>query len=208
MSRWHSFIRAFVAGAVLAVATTVHAAGEETAAKPDGTASKRWLNCDGMSGWFKSQCEGGRAAWYEGRPMLLLSGYAWHDPSTYDDEKLEAFNENAWGGGFGVGRNDDKGDLYTWYGLAFKDSHYDWTVMAGWSWMTYWPDKADFAVGLGYTAFIMTRPDIFNGIPFPAALPLASVKVGPAEVYGTFIPKLNGGVNHGNVAYFFGRIQF
>ena len=61
---------------------------------------------------------------------------------------------------------------------------------------------------LGYTAFIMTRPDIFNGVPFPAVLPIASVKLGPAEIMGTFIPKLNGGVNHGNVAYFFGRIQF
>ncbi len=34
------------------------------------------------------------------------------------------------------------------------------------------------------------------------------MKLGPAEIMGTFIPKLNGGVNHGNVGYLFGRIQF
>jgi len=27
-------------------------------------------------------------------------------------------------------------------------------------------------------------------------------------VLGTFVPKVNGGVNHGNVAYFFARYQF
>ena len=42
----------------------------------------------------------------------------------------------------------------------------------------------------------------------PAALPLASVKVRNVEVLGTFIPKLNGGINHGDVAYVFARYQF
>lgn len=208
MGRWQAVIRAAVAATALAVSTVVLAAGEETGeAKPEPTAEKA-STCDSMSGWFASQCIGLREAWREKRPMVLLSGYAWHDPSTYDDEKLDSFNSNAWGGGFGFGRNDEKGDHYSWYAMAFKDSHYNWSYMAGWAAMTYWPDKADFAVGLGYTAFIMQRPDIASGWPFPAALPLASVKYGPAEIMGTFIPKLNGGVNHGNVAYFFGRIQF
>ena len=40
------------------------------------------------------------------------------------------------------------------------------------------------------------RPDIAMQRTVPRALPLASVKIGPAEVLDTFIPKLNGGINH------------
>lgn len=212
MARWQAFVGAAITAAVVAVSMPAHAADDASkGAQEPNRADPKWLptiDCGEMSGWFKSQCTGLAAAWTKGRPMVLLSGYTWHDPSTYDDDKLEAFNAEAWGGGFGLGRFDEKGDGYSWYTLAFKDSHYDWTVMAGWSWTTYWPERSDFAVGLGYTAFLMSRPDIFNNIPFPAILPLASIKLGPAEIMGTFIPKLNGGVNHGNVGYFFGRIQF
>jgi palmitoyl transferase len=54
----------------------------------------------------------------------------------------------------------------------------------------------------------MSRPDIASNFPFPAILPLASVKLGRAEVLGTFIPKLDAGVNHGNVGFLFARYQF
>ena len=211
MVRWQAFIRTAVAAALLSVSGAALAADEPKGKDEVRREDPSWLptiDCGGMGGWFKSQCTNLGAAWTRGRPLVMLSGYTWHDPSTYDDDKLESFNSKSWGGGFGLGRNDEKGDHYSWYTLAFKESHDDWSVSAGWSWVTYWPDRADFAVGLGYTAFIMTRPDIFDGIPFPAILPIASVKLGPAEIMGTFIPKLNGGVNHGNVAYFFGRIQF
>lgn len=208
MGRWQALIRVSIAATALAASAMAVAAGEGSGeAKPEPAAEKA-STCDGMTGWFASQCIGLREAWREKRPMVLLSGYTWHDPATYDDDKLESFNAAAWGGGFGFGRNDAKGDHYSWYALAFKDSHYNWSYQAGWSWMTYWPDRADFAVGLGYTAFIMQRPDIASGWPFPAALPLASVKAYNVEVLGTYIPKLNGGINHGDVAYFFARYQF
>jgi hypothetical protein len=99
-----------------------------------------------------------------------------------------------------------EGDNYSWYALAFRDSHFNTTAMVGWGAMTYWPAQGPVAAGLGYTAFIMMRPDIAKGWPFPAALPLASVKVYNVEVLGTYIPKLNGGINHGDVAYFFGPL--
>ena len=211
MHRWQALIRTVAAAALLSVSTAVLAADETKGKDEARRAAPAWLptiDCGEMSGWFKSQCTNLGAAWTRGRPLVMLSGYTWHDPSTYDDDKLESFNSESWGGGFGFGRSDDKGDHYSWYTMAFKDSHYDWTVMAGWAWTTYWPERSDFAVGLGYTAFLMSRPDIFNNVPFPAVLPIASVKLGPAELMGTFIPKLNGGVNHGNVGFLFGRVQF
>ena len=169
---------------------------------------RAWLNCSGMWTWAARQCDGLKAAWFQGRATWYASGYAWHIPGTWTEERLAELNQHAWGGGYGFARTDDRGDNYGWYVLAFDDSHFNTTAMAGWGAMTYWPDKGDVAVGLGYTVFLMMRPDIAKGWPFPAALPLASVKVYNVEVLGTFIPKLNGGINHGDVAYFFARYQF
>jgi lipid IVA palmitoyltransferase len=171
-------------------------------------ASRAWLDCSGMWAWVGRQCDGLKGAWYQGRATWYFSGYSWHLPGTWDPERLKDLNANAWGGGYGFARTDVHGDNYSWYVLAFRDSHFNITTAAGWSALTYWPAQGDVAVGLGYTAFIMMRPDIAKGWPFPAALPVASVKVNKFEVMGSFIPKLNGGINHGDVAYFFVRYQF
>ncbi|MEO8486468.1 MAG: hypothetical protein ABI585_09035 [Betaproteobacteria bacterium] len=171
--------------------------------------ARPWAACESWAKWFDTQCAGLRSAWYDGKPIVYLTGYTYHDRSTYTDDKLEEFNEKAWGGGFGLGSYQaSNGDHFDWYAMIFRDSHFKYTKSVGWSWVTYWPEHSDYAVGLGYTAFLMSRPDIANNVPFPAALPVASLKFGRAEVLGTFIPKLNAGVNHGNVAFFFGRYQF
>jgi palmitoyl transferase len=175
----------------------------------DPPKERKWLDCDRMWQWFDVQCRGFRDAWYDGKPTVLLTGYTWHDRNTYTDEKIDEFNEQAWGGGFGWGGYEPtKGDHFGWYAMIFRDSHSQYTKLAGYAWVTYWPERSDVAVGLGYTVFLMSRPDIANNIPFPAILPLASVKLGRAEVLGTFIPKLDAGVNHGNVGFLFARYQF
>ncbi|MDH5285831.1 MAG: hypothetical protein OEX23_04265 [Betaproteobacteria bacterium] len=179
--------------------------------EPVPEAERTWFyDCGSLDeGWLKRQCRGFKSAWYERRPMVLVSGYAWHDPNTYKQDNLDSFNSQAWGGGFGLGLYEpEKGDHFSWYVLSFKDSNSDLTNMIGFGAVTYWPEKSDVAVGLGYTVFIMQRPDIYSGIPFPAGLPLASIKLWNAEILGTFVPKLNAGINHGNVGYFFGRSQF
>lgn len=199
---------------LIACALVTPAFAQGSAASPDTAVTtapvqgKTWFRCANMWKWFDTQCAGLKDAWNDGRPTVYLSGYTWHDPSTYSEEKLEEFNDRAWGGGFGWSKNSANGDNFGWYGLVFRDSHYQYTKAVGWTWMTYWPDHSDYAVGLGYTAFIASRPDIANNWPFPAALPLASIKIRKFELMGTFVPKLNGGINHGNVGYFFGRYQF
>jgi palmitoyl transferase len=167
-----------------------------------------WLDCAGLWSWVGRQCAGLKGAWYQGRATAYVSGYAWHLPGTWEEARLKTLNSRAWGGGYGFARTDEHGDGFGWYALAFRDSHFKLTTAVGWSAVTYWPTQADVSVGLGYTVFLMTRPDIASGWPFPAALPIASVKLGQFEVLGTFIPKLNGGINHGDVAYFFARYQF
>jgi palmitoyl transferase len=203
MLRWITCTAMLASAAAFAQTAPAPAAGSEL------PKARRWADCTTMTPWLNSQCAGFRDAWYDGKPTVYLSGYTWHDRNTYTEEKIDSFNEQAWGGGYGWGQYEPtKGDHFGWYAMVFRDSHYDYTKMAGWGWVTYWPERSDFAVGLGYTVFLMSRPDIANNWPFPAALPLATVKLGRAEILGTFIPKLNAGINHGNVAYFFGRYQF
>jgi len=165
--------------------------------------------CDGAWSWVEYQCAGVIDGWKNGTWDLYLTGRTWHNPHTYTQEKLDSFNDDAYGGGIGISKVNDRGDSFGWYALAFRDSHNKFTKMAGWEWMTYWPAKEGFAVGLGYTAFLGSRPDIYNGIPFPGILPLASAKMGGLEVMGTYIPKVNPNTTgNGNVAFIFGRFHF
>ena len=166
--------------------------------------------CDGLWSWVSYQCKGLAQAWREpSRADLYLTGWAHHDRGTYSPEKIASFNEKAWGGGLGSSIVNDRGDTFGYYALAFKDSHYNWDFMAGWNWRTYWPATGDYGVGLGYTAFIATRPDVLKGIPFPGVLPLASVKVHRFELIGTYIPKVSQGTTgNGNVAFLFMSIHF
>jgi hypothetical protein len=54
---------------------------------------------------------------------------------------------------------------------------------------------------------IIQRPDIAGGWPVPVLLPLFTLRSQKVELLSTFIPTLNGGVNHGSVLYLFGKIS-
>ena len=71
----------------------------------------------------------------------------------------------------------------------------------GYGWSTFWGPRDGVQPGLGYTAMIVQRPDIANGIPFPAVLPIATLRYGQARVDATYIPNFGGGINHGSVFY-------
>ena len=172
-------------------------------------AESEWIPCAKMWDWAAYQCRGTKDSWNSGTPVLYLTGFTYHDRGTYSQEQIDEYNEKSWGGGYGWGRYNEKGDYFGWYGLIFRDSHFKYTKMFGWNWMTYWPARGDVAFGLGYTAFLGSRPDIYSGVPFPGILPLASVKLGKAEIIGTYIPKVSQGTTgNGNVAFVFGRWFF
>lgn len=185
--------RAFLLSATLTAASAAHA----------------FVPCDRLWSWLEYQCAGVKDAWRTGTSDLYLTGYTHHDRGTYTPEKIAGFNEESWGGGYGISRRNERGDAFGWYGLMFRDSHYKYTKMAGWTWMTYWPAQGENAVGLGYTAFLGSRPDIYSGVPFPGVLPLASARFGQLEIMGTYIPKVSAGTTgNGNVAFAFIRIHF
>jgi palmitoyl transferase len=142
----------------------------------------------------------------KGGNVLLVSGYAWHTPWTWTAEKRAEENENAWGGGWGRMVEHPNGDTETVYALVFSDSHSKPQYNLGYASNTYWGQRDSIQAGLGYTALIVARTDIANGFPFPAVLPLASLRYSKVTLFSTYIPNFGGGVNNGSVFYIFGMI--
>jgi len=149
----------------------------------------------------------GRDTYEQGDNELLVSGYAWHIPATWTPERRAELNSNAWGLGLGRTVEDPDGDTHTVFYLGFLDSHKNWESNLGYAWSTYWGSRESLQLGLGYTAMIVQRPDIADGWPFPAVLPLASVRYQQATMVTTYIPALGGGINHGSTLYVFGRFS-
>ena len=143
----------------------------------------------------------------DGDNVLYLSGYAYHDRGTYSPEKIAEFNEAAWGAGFGRTLIDENGNSNALFGLAFLDSHSDVQAQVGYAREWRWQFAEHAAVGAGFVAMLVSRSDMFNYIPFPIILPLASIEVGPVALMTSYIPKLSGDGGNGNVLYIFGRIN-
>lgn len=161
--------------------------------------------CTDMWEWLNAGCKKLVDTYKQGKTDIVFSGYAWHTPWTWTAEKRAEENEYAWGGGVGRSVEHENGDTDTVYALVFSDSHYRPQYNLGYAWNTYWGDRSSVQGGLGYTLMLVARNDIFNGWPFPAILPLASVRYDAVTLYATYIPTL-GGVNNGSVFYVFGKV--
>ena len=88
---------------------------------------------------------------------------------------------------------------------ALLVSGYEWHIP--YAWTTYWGDRVGLQGGLGFAAAIVQRPDIVGGWPVPVVLPLFTLRYQKAELLTSYIPRFGGGVNHGSVLYFFGKID-
>jgi palmitoyl transferase len=142
----------------------------------------------------------------QGSNEILLSGYAWHVPATWSPERRAELNSAAWGGGLARTVEEADGDTHTVFFLAFLDSHENVESQIGYAYHTYWGRRDSLQFGLGYTAMIAQRPDIWNGVPFPVVLPLAALRYGKGTLEATYIPTLAGSINHGSTFYLFGRV--
>jgi lipid IVA palmitoyltransferase len=163
--------------------------------------------CSDLWDWLGQGCRRLVDTYENGSNELIVSGYAWHTPWTWTAEKRAEENSNAWGGGLARTTERENGDTDTVYALVFSDSHRKPEYNLGYGWTTYWGARDGVQAGLGYTLMLVARNDIFNGWPFPAVLPLASVRYQKVTVLATYIPTL-GGVNNGSVLYVFGKVAF
>ena len=165
------------------------------------------VECADFWSWVEQGCRHVVDTYQQGGNALLVSGYQWHIPASWTPEARAKENEEAWGGGIARSREQPNGDTENVYFLVFKDSHRQAQFNLGYTWTTYWLDRDKVQPGLGFTVSIIQRPDIANGWPVPVALPLFTLRYQKAELLTTYIPKLNGGINHGSVLYIFGKID-
>ena len=166
----------------------------------------RAAECSDMWDWLDKACRRLADTYDKGGNEVVLSGYAWHTPWTWTAEKRAVENSAAWGLGWSRSLEKENGDTDTVFALVFSDSHRKPEYNLGYAWSTYWGPRAGVQVGLGYTAALIARSDIADGWPIPAVLPLASVRYDRVTVFTTYIPNFGGGVNHGSVFYFFGKV--
>ncbi|HEV8256964.1 MAG TPA: hypothetical protein VGR42_08325 [Casimicrobiaceae bacterium] len=165
------------------------------------------VECADLWSWAEKGCRRVADTYQQGGNSLLVSGYEWHLPYDWTPERRAEENENAWGAGWARSREQPNGDTENVYFLVFQDSHRKAQLNLGYTWTTYWLSRDGLQPGLGFTVSIVQRPDIAGGWPFPAVLPLFTLRYRNVEVLSTYIPKLNGGVNHGSVLYIFGKID-
>jgi len=170
------------------------------------TGAEAWSGCPALGEVIDRGCRRLADTYQQGDSEIILSGYSYHVPGTWSSERRSELNAEAWG--FGVARTteDPDGDTHTVFVLGFKDSHSQLQSQVGYAWNTFWGPRDGVQVGLGYTAAIVQRKDIWNGVPFPALLPLAALRIGNATLQATYIPTLSGTINHGSTLYVFGRV--
>ena len=152
--------------------------------------------------WHKT-CQTLNKIWTEGRADLYVPFYAWHNRFTYTADKLAQYNELPWGMGLGKGRWDARNNWQGLYGMMFLDSHKNVQPMGGYGYLLTYHPTENTGIGLGFTAMVTARPDILNNIPFPAALPLASMHYKRLMVIGAYVP---GGTNIGNVLFMMAKL--
>ena len=162
-------------------------------------------DCADLWDWLEKGCQRLADTWKEGNDEILFSGYSYHVPATWTPEKRAELNANAWGGGYGRTVEEPNGNTHTVFYLGFLDSHKHWQSNLGYGWSTYWGDREQPQVGLGYTAMFIQRPDIAHGWPVPVLLPLLTFRYQTANLVMTYIPTVGGGINHGSTLYVFGR---
>jgi lipid IVA palmitoyltransferase len=155
-------------------------------------------------GWFKSHYNAAESTvenlYDNGRLSMILSGYAYHDRRTYSESHLDHINEKAWGLGMSKELRDDKDNEESIQFMVIADSHYEPQINLSYSYQWMKPIGGNWEVGAGFNAGLVSRQDIFSGIPIPAILPDVSIGSRDTKLIMTFVPHLSGTVN-GNVLF-------
>ncbi len=137
---------------------------------------------------------------------LYVPFYAWHNRLTYDDEHIDKYNENAWGGGIGISHTNSEDTWSGIYAMAFKDSNSYVETYFGYARQWYWTAGEDkqWRAGIGY-ALGLTQRHEYAYIPVPLPLPLFGVGYRGLNLHGAYVPGVK---NDGNVLFLFTRFEF
>lgn len=188
-----------------AAATALLAAAAATAAATTAAAAEPPAETDSQVPWYERARQRVETTWEEGSPVAYLPLHTTHLRFAYSREKIDSYNEDPWGIGFGKGMHDADGDWHGLYFIGFRDSNSKPQYLAGYGYRTYWSLLGELKIGLGYNAFLTARSDIGHYIPIPLVLPAASLQYKKFALDTLYIP---GRRNIGNVLFFYGRIGF
>lgn len=140
---------------------------------------------------------------------FYLSGYAHHSRSTYTDTRLGKLNEENWGVGIGKTKRNEEGNDKSLYVMVIRDSNRNLQWSAGYAYQClYAVSGSGFELGAGLTAAVIRRQDWFDGIPFPAVLPIFSAGTQGVKLMATYVPKMSTRKGKGNVLFMFARVEF
>ncbi|MQY51487.1 LPS assembly protein LptD [Rhodocyclus tenuis] len=152
--------------------------------------------------WYERIWSPVQNIWEVGSPEIYLPFHTYHLRQFYTSEQIARYQEKPFGLGVGRGLYNEKGDWEGLYTMGFQDSHFMPQWMAGYAWKTFWRPTEDLRLGLGYTAFLMMRADVFHYIPFPGILPLASIGYKNLSLETAYVP---GGKGNGNIFFFWAK---
>jgi hypothetical protein len=155
--------------------------------------------------WFDKAGDRLADTWRNGASDLYLPFHTHHMRSTYNSSQIDGYQEKPYGLGYGRSKFDGDGDWNGVYAMGFQDSHYKPSYVAGYTFLKIWRPAADWRIGGGFTAFVMTRSDVAHYIPFPGVLPVGSIGYRNVSVEVSYVP---GGGGAGNVLFFWGRMRF
>lgn len=159
---------------------------------------------EGM-GWQEKIKYNLRETWNSKTYDLYIPLYAWHNRLAYDDEHLDKYNENSWGGGLGFSRYDSDGDWHGLYAMAFIDSNDYIETMFGYAFMKNWYSETikDLRYSLGFTVGATQRHE-YSYIPVPLPLPLAGIGYKRFDLQAAYVPGIK---NDGNVLFIWSKIR-
>ena len=130
-------------------------------------ASHAYAFCDETSSFLDRACKTVKDTWGQGENSIYVPLHAYHLRSAYDKEKIDSFNENTYGIGYGRTRYDEKKNQDEVYAMAFHESHSKPEYIVGYAHQWILGAPTELHAGLGYTAFLTTRTDVMHYTPIP-----------------------------------------
>lgn len=161
--------------------------------------------CSKWRYWFKPVCVRMQQIWGQGENELYFTGYAWHNRAFYNKERINFYNETAWGGGIGKSFYDEKGNWHGLFTFAFLESHRQVEPIVGYAYLKVLHLTQNANVGAGFTVFLTAHQGIFHHNPFPGALPWLGINYRRVSLSATYIP---GKKDVGNVLFLLAKCRF
>ncbi len=153
--------------------------------------------------------------WRNGQDELFIAGHSYHSRARYAAKDIARFNEQNTGLGWakthytrGVlnGRSGQSSGLYV---MGFSSSIRDTQWNLGYLHKWHSPSWGGFQVAGGYTALLLSRPDVIQGVPVPVILPVGSFDTRYLSLELVYFPPINlAPAAQGDVFFLFARARW